>query len=103
MRYRSLNLVAASMLVFAWWAAAATAQTAAPSAQAGGAVPGGIVVASPTYTSILMEVSVNKPAADVWKRVVRSLQKCGADANKDARAPFANPSELVARVPASRQ
>jgi hypothetical protein len=27
------------------------------------------VVASPTYTSILMEVAVNKPAADVWKRV----------------------------------
>ena len=35
----------------------------------GGAVPGGIVVASPTYTSIVMEVAVNKPAADVWRRV----------------------------------
>ena len=68
MRYRSLNLAAASMLAFVW-AAAAAAQTPAPAAQAGGAMPGGIVVASPTYTSILMEVAVNKPAADVWKRV----------------------------------
>jgi hypothetical protein len=27
------------------------------------------VVAKPTYTSILMEIDVNRPAADVWKRV----------------------------------
>jgi hypothetical protein len=26
-------------------------------------------VASPTYTSILMEIDVNRPAAEVWKRV----------------------------------
>jgi hypothetical protein len=57
------------MLAIGWWAATATAQTPAPAAQPGGAVQGGIVVASPTYTSILMEVAVNKPAADVWKRV----------------------------------
>ena len=69
MRYRSLNLAAASMLAFACRAAAATAQTPAPAPQAGGAPAGGIVVASPTYTSILMEVAVAKPAADVWKRV----------------------------------
>jgi len=69
MRYRSLNLAAASMLAFACCAAAATAQTPAPAPQAGGAPAGGIVVASPTYTSILMEVAVAKPAADVWKRV----------------------------------
>ena len=71
MRHRSLNLAAASMLAFACCAAAATAQTPAPAPapQAGGAPAGGIVVASPTYTSILMEVAVAKPAADVWKRV----------------------------------
>jgi hypothetical protein len=69
MRHRSLDLAAASMLAIVWWAAAAAAQTPAPAAQAAGAVPGNIVVASPTYTSILMEVAVNKPAADVWKRV----------------------------------
>lgn len=69
MRHGSLNLAAASMFAIAWWAAAATAQTPAPASQTGGAVPGGIVVASPTYTSIVMEVAVNKPAADVWRRV----------------------------------
>jgi len=67
MRHRSLRLAAASILAIAWCAAAASAQPPAPSAQAG--APSGIVVASPTYTSILMEVAVNKPAADVWKRV----------------------------------
>jgi hypothetical protein len=51
------------------WCAAANAQTPAPPAQAGAAAPSGIVVASPTYASILMEVAVNKSAADVWKRV----------------------------------
>jgi hypothetical protein len=28
-----------------------------------------VVVANPTYTSLLMEVDVNRPAAEVWKRV----------------------------------
>jgi len=68
MRYRSLNLAAALMLAMACGAAAANAQTPAPAAQAG-AVASGIVVAAPTYASILMEMAVNKPAADVWKRV----------------------------------
>src|SRR6266404_2833626 len=68
MRYRSLNLAAASMLAIAWCAIAANAQAPAPAAQPA-AAPSGIVVAAPTYTSILMEVAVNKPAADVWKRV----------------------------------
>jgi len=44
-------------------------QTAAPPVQTAAAAPSGIVVAAPTYASILMEVAVNKPAADVWKRV----------------------------------
>jgi hypothetical protein len=69
MRYRSLDFAVASMLAFAWCAAATNAQTPAPAAQPAAAAPGGIVVAAPTYTSILMEVTVNKPAADVWKRV----------------------------------
>jgi hypothetical protein len=36
-----------------------------------GAAPatGNVVVANPTYTSLLMEVDVNRPAAEVWKRV----------------------------------
>ena len=65
MRHRSLTLAAASMFTIICWAGAAQAQTPPPAAPPAG----GIVVASPTYTSILMEVAVNKPAADVWKRV----------------------------------
>lgn len=38
----------------------------APGVQPG---PGSIVVAKPTYTALTMEVEVNRPAADVWKRV----------------------------------
>jgi Polyketide cyclase / dehydrase and lipid transport len=43
----------------------AAAQTPAPTPQAAT----GPAVASPTYTSIPLEIAVNKPAADVWKRV----------------------------------
>ena len=46
-------------------AAAASAQApAAPAAPAGGPA-----VAAPTYISIPLEIAVNRPAADVWKRV----------------------------------
>jgi hypothetical protein len=41
-------------------------------AQAPAPAPAGstdIVVANPTYTSIVMEVTVNRPADEVWKRV----------------------------------
>ena len=69
MRYRFLNITAASMIAIVCAAAAVAGQTPAPAPQAGGAAASGIVVASPTYTSILMEVAVNRPAADVWKRV----------------------------------
>jgi hypothetical protein len=39
------------------------------SAQTPPADPAGIVVANPTYISIPMEIAVNRPAAEVWKRV----------------------------------
>ena len=42
---------------------AAHAQTPAP------AGPVSIAVAAPTYISIPLEIAVNRPAADVWKRV----------------------------------
>lgn len=35
----------------------------------GPAAPRSVVVASPTYTSIQMEITVNRPAAELWKRV----------------------------------
>jgi hypothetical protein len=44
------------------------AQAPAPGGQAP-AAPVSSAVANPTYTSILLETNVNKPAAEVWKRV----------------------------------
>ena len=38
-------------------------------AQQSPAPKGSVVVASPTYTSIQMEITVNRPAAEVWKRI----------------------------------
>src|ERR1700726_4638041 len=37
--------------------------------QAPAAPNGSVVVASPTYTSIPMEITVNRSAAEVWKRI----------------------------------
>jgi polyketide cyclase/dehydrase/lipid transport protein len=51
------------------WVAAAAAQTPTPAGQAAPAASGGPAVASPTYTSIPLEITVNRPAADVWKRI----------------------------------
>ncbi len=38
-------------------------------AQPGSAAPVSTAVANPTYVSIPMEVTVNRPAAEVWKRI----------------------------------
>ena len=51
-------------LSIAGFLAVATAQTPAPTPQATGPA-----VASPTYTSIPLEITVNRSAADVWKRI----------------------------------
>ena len=45
----------------------ASAQTSAPGAGSAEAVSN--VVANPTYISIPLEITVNRPAAEVWKRV----------------------------------
>src|SRR6266851_6089016 len=50
-----------SVLALALVGSAAYAQARAPK--------GSVVVASPTYTSIAMEITVNRPAAEVWKRI----------------------------------
>jgi len=52
----------APVFVLACMAATARAQTAP---QAGG----GPAVSAPTYASIPLEITVNRPAAEVWKRV----------------------------------
>jgi hypothetical protein len=43
----------------------------APAAQPAAPAPpsGSIVVANPTYTSIALEIAVDRPAAEVWKRI----------------------------------
>jgi len=48
---------------------ARVASSQAPNAQAGSAPAVSTAVANPTYVSIPMEITVNRPAAEVWKRV----------------------------------
>jgi hypothetical protein len=55
--------VASAMVVLA---GAAGAQAPAPAAQT---TTTGPAVANPTFVSIPMEITVNKPAAEVWKRI----------------------------------
>jgi len=45
------------------------APTAYSQAAAGSAAPVSTVVANPTYITIPMEIMVNRPAAEVWKRI----------------------------------
>ena len=52
------------------WTLAIACLTGAASAQAPApAAPVSTAVATPTYISIPLEIAVNRPAADVWKRV----------------------------------
>ncbi len=61
-----MRIAVAGMMGFA----VAVAFAAQAAAQAPATPPSGsVVVAKPTYTFIPMEIAVNKPAADVWKRV----------------------------------
>ncbi len=60
--------IAAVCLLLAVFLAGSTANTQAP-APAAPAASSSIVVANPTYVSIPMEITVNRPAAEVWKRV----------------------------------
>src|SRR6188474_1185676 len=59
---------AAACLVLALFLASATAHTQTP-APAAPPPSTSIVVASPTYVSIPMEITVNRPATEVWKRI----------------------------------
>ena len=64
MRNQFSNTAAACALAIACLASAAGAQTPAPAAP-----PASSAVAAPTYTSIPLEIAVNRPAAEVWKRI----------------------------------
>ena len=59
MRNRFTSIGAGCVIALAW-VTTAPAQTPASDS---------VVVASPTYTSIPMEIDVDRPAADVWQRV----------------------------------
>ena len=50
-------------------AACAVALACVVNAAAQTPASGSVVVASPTYTSIPMEIDVDRPAAEVWERV----------------------------------
>jgi hypothetical protein len=63
MRIHSTRTAVSCALAVVCLAGAGNAQTPAPSPS------GSVVVAKPTYTSIPMEIAVNRPAADVWKRI----------------------------------
>lgn len=63
MRNQFGRTAAGCALAVACLAGAANAQTPAPAA------PAGPAVAAPTYVSIPLEIAVNRPAAEVWKRV----------------------------------
>jgi hypothetical protein len=56
-------------IVVACLSISAGAQNPPPPAQTTPAPSGSIVVANPTYTFIPLEIVVNRPAAEVWKRV----------------------------------
>ena len=56
-------------LAVAMFASGASAQTPPPAGQAASGAAASVAVANPTYTSIPLEITVNRPAAEVWKRV----------------------------------
>jgi hypothetical protein len=66
MRDQYIKAAAASVFAALCVAQLAAAQAPAP---AGQAAPVSTVVANPTYVSIPMEIAVNRPAAEVWKRI----------------------------------
>ena len=64
MRHQFGNIAIGCVLAVAGMPSAAYSQAPAPAAP-----KGSVVVASPTYTTIAMEITVNRSATDVWKRV----------------------------------
>src|SRR5262245_66676531 len=72
MRNRFSKTTAGCVLAIVFLACIASAQAPAPGAPPAQAAPGAQaspVVANPTYVTIPMEITVNRPAAEAWKRV----------------------------------
>jgi hypothetical protein len=68
-RMASKTITACLTFALIGFAAAGSAQTAPPAPQAATSASAGPAVASPTYASIPLEIAVNRPAAEVWKRI----------------------------------
>ena len=68
MRNHFSKITAGCALAVACLAQAVSAQAPPPGAQSA-AAPASNVVANPTYISIPLEITVNRPAVEVWKRV----------------------------------
>jgi hypothetical protein len=64
MRNQFDKIAIGCVLAFAGLVSASYPQAAAPAAPTGS-----VVVPSPTYTSIPMEITVSRPASEVWKRI----------------------------------
>ena len=71
MSIRLLSIAAVSALVLAASHHAGAQAPSAATPQAAPAAPAAVssAVANPTYVALVMEVNVNRPAAEVWKRV----------------------------------
>jgi hypothetical protein len=69
MRNQFNKTVAVCAIAVMSLAGIASAQAPASGAQAAPAAPVSNVVANPTYVTIPMEIMVNRPAAEVWKRI----------------------------------
>ena len=69
MRNRLKTTATGCAFAFACLAGPASAQAPATPPQGAPAAAVSTAVASPTYISIPMEIDVNRPAAEVWKRV----------------------------------
>lgn len=66
---RNLFIKTAGACALAAVCVAGIARAQAPAQGTPAPDPSGIVVANPTYISIPLEITVNRPAAEVWKRV----------------------------------
>ena len=69
MQNHLIQIAAGCALAVGCLAQIASAQTPPPNAQAATTASASVVVANPTYISIPMEITVDRPAAEVWKRV----------------------------------
>jgi hypothetical protein len=69
MRNQPGKIAVSCAFAFVSLAHAASAQALPAGAQAAPIAPAGLAVPNPTYVSIPMEVTVNRPAAEVWKRI----------------------------------